>query len=337
MQLPGRSFTNGSKYRYGFNGQEKEKDVSEGNYDFGARIYDGRLGRWLSVDPFTAKYPFHSPYIYAGNTPVSIVDIAGDSLYVLFHVGGYKGKNENELFRAAALTRKVDIERSSGFDKNRDHVVVIEIKDVSEIKSKMEQTVASNSKTYGSTVEVNVWSHAGLDGPVGSKTTSGNNLDGKQMTLKGWGEINFNWSNNGENCRMGFLGCNTGTQKFSAEEIYHSSSAPPEMIYSNIEGSSFVEKVSGLTNFKNVSVMGQTSSSFPSMYTNYRQNSENNSGGFINGETDTNVYFQRTYLIGGVRKLEDWNLNEQHVANPVRTAKNGSSTVGGFQKGDKKP
>jgi RHS repeat-associated protein len=47
-------------YRFGFNGQEKDDEVKvEGNsLDFGARIYDSRLGRWLSLDPLQAKYSF---------------------------------------------------------------------------------------------------------------------------------------------------------------------------------------------------------------------------------------------------------------------------------------
>src|SRR5690606_36422730 len=46
-------------YRYGFNGMEKDNEVKgKGNsYDFGARMYDSRLGRWLSIDPLTGKYP----------------------------------------------------------------------------------------------------------------------------------------------------------------------------------------------------------------------------------------------------------------------------------------
>ena len=47
------------KYRYGFNGMEKDDNLKgTGNsYDFGARIYDSRLGRWLAVDPSHDMYP----------------------------------------------------------------------------------------------------------------------------------------------------------------------------------------------------------------------------------------------------------------------------------------
>jgi RHS repeat-associated protein len=68
-----------SSYRYGFNGKENDKDIKgDGNsYDFGARIYDPRLGRWLSVDPLQEKYPFSSPYAYSLNSPIKCTDPDG--------------------------------------------------------------------------------------------------------------------------------------------------------------------------------------------------------------------------------------------------------------------
>jgi len=46
-----RSYASAEQYRYGFNGMEHEDDLTGGDYDFGARIYDSRLARWLAVDP----------------------------------------------------------------------------------------------------------------------------------------------------------------------------------------------------------------------------------------------------------------------------------------------
>ena len=62
MAMSGRGFNN-DKYRFGFNGKEKDKETyGEGNeYDFGARIYNPRIGRWLSVDPLAKKYTDLSP------------------------------------------------------------------------------------------------------------------------------------------------------------------------------------------------------------------------------------------------------------------------------------
>jgi RHS repeat-associated protein len=70
---------NGKRYRYGFNGKEKDNETyGEGNaYDFGARIYDSRLGRWLSLDPLMAKYPFLSPYNFCINNPILFKDYDG--------------------------------------------------------------------------------------------------------------------------------------------------------------------------------------------------------------------------------------------------------------------
>ena len=64
-------------YRYGFNGKERDGDIEEENYDFGARIYDGRLGRWLSTDPLQRKYPGMSPYNFTANNPMLYVDRDG--------------------------------------------------------------------------------------------------------------------------------------------------------------------------------------------------------------------------------------------------------------------
>lgn len=79
MLQPGRQFSLGSGYRYGFNGKENDNEVKgEGSQqDYGMRIYDPRLGRFLSVDPITAKYPELTPYQFASNTPIQAIDLDG--------------------------------------------------------------------------------------------------------------------------------------------------------------------------------------------------------------------------------------------------------------------
>ncbi len=76
--MPNRNFS-ASSYRYGFNGKENDNEIKgDGNsLDFEARIYDSRLGRFLSVDPDISKYPFMSPYCFAANSPLRYVDIDG--------------------------------------------------------------------------------------------------------------------------------------------------------------------------------------------------------------------------------------------------------------------
>ncbi|SCC64641.1 RHS repeat-associated core domain-containing protein, partial [Chitinophaga costaii] len=86
MQEPGRTFSSAG-YRYGFNGKENDNEIyGEGNaYDFGERIQDPRIGRWLSVDPLQAKYPNESPYNFCLNSPIAFKDGDGrDAILITF-------------------------------------------------------------------------------------------------------------------------------------------------------------------------------------------------------------------------------------------------------------
>ncbi|WP_121356786.1 RHS repeat domain-containing protein [Flavisolibacter nicotianae] len=67
-------------YRYGFNGKENDDEVKgvEGSQqDYGMRIYDPRLGRFLSVDPLEDEYPWNSPYSFAEGDPGNYIDLDG--------------------------------------------------------------------------------------------------------------------------------------------------------------------------------------------------------------------------------------------------------------------
>jgi RHS repeat-associated protein len=77
MQMPGRKLSGG--YRYGFNGKENDNEVKgEGNQqDYGMRIYDGRIGKFLSVDPLTKGFPQLTPYQFASNSPIANIDLDG--------------------------------------------------------------------------------------------------------------------------------------------------------------------------------------------------------------------------------------------------------------------
>jgi len=72
-----------SEYRFGFNGQEKDDEITGitgSHLDFDARIYDSRIGRFISADPlivYGKKYPELSPYQFASNTPIMNIDLYG--------------------------------------------------------------------------------------------------------------------------------------------------------------------------------------------------------------------------------------------------------------------
>jgi RHS repeat-associated protein len=84
MQAPFSEYNAGTgRYRYGFNGKENDSEVkgSGNQQDYGMRIYDTRLGRFLSVDPIMKDYPELTPYQFASNTPIFGIDLDGKELF----------------------------------------------------------------------------------------------------------------------------------------------------------------------------------------------------------------------------------------------------------------
>lgn len=73
--MQGRVFSSGS-YRFGFNNQEKDSELGDA-YAFEYRIHDARLGRFLSVDPLSPKFPWNSNYAFAENQVVNCIDAEG--------------------------------------------------------------------------------------------------------------------------------------------------------------------------------------------------------------------------------------------------------------------
>jgi hypothetical protein len=76
MMQPGRKFSAGSSYRYGFNGQEKDKELNENTNTAQYWEYDARIGRRWNLDPVVKFY--ESPYACFNNNPVLFSDINGD-------------------------------------------------------------------------------------------------------------------------------------------------------------------------------------------------------------------------------------------------------------------
>lgn len=72
--IEGRSFDS-YKSKYKFTGKERDK---ESNLDyFGARYYDSRIGRWISIDTLFEKHYDFSPYNYVLNNTLRLVDPDG--------------------------------------------------------------------------------------------------------------------------------------------------------------------------------------------------------------------------------------------------------------------
>ena len=78
MAIDSRSYTS-SLYRYGFNGKENDKE--SGEQDYGMRMYDPRIAKFLSIDPLANKFPHLTPYQFASNSPIQSIDLDGAEKY----------------------------------------------------------------------------------------------------------------------------------------------------------------------------------------------------------------------------------------------------------------
>lgn len=75
--MPGRQLVS-TNYRYGFNGKENDKEWGDQLIqDYGFRLYNPAIGKFLSVDPLTKGYPELTPYQFASNTPIWATDVDG--------------------------------------------------------------------------------------------------------------------------------------------------------------------------------------------------------------------------------------------------------------------
>ena len=63
--------------RYLFGRMEMQDFSTNPTYDFGARMLDGKSGRWMTMDPKAEKYHSMTPYGYCANNPISNIDWFG--------------------------------------------------------------------------------------------------------------------------------------------------------------------------------------------------------------------------------------------------------------------
>lgn len=71
--------------RWRYSGKEEQRALSPALslLDYGARMYDPTLARWLTPDPLAEKYMQWSPYGYCIGNPINMIDEDGNSPHVV--------------------------------------------------------------------------------------------------------------------------------------------------------------------------------------------------------------------------------------------------------------
>lgn len=110
--------TNYAPVRTLYNSKElQHKEFSDGTgiqwYDYGSRMYDMQLGKWESIDSKSDKMPGYSPYVYAFNNPVKLIDHNGEfpmppSTFVDQYgnvIGGTTHDNDRSVYMISGVSK----------------------------------------------------------------------------------------------------------------------------------------------------------------------------------------------------------------------------------------
>jgi RHS repeat-associated protein len=114
-------------YSYGFNGKENDSDGEWGRgilQDFGARIYSGAVGRWLSVDPKATLLTSSSPYVFCLNSPLSLTDPDGKFPILINGLSDRDGRGNRKYWGdqiLSTITAKTGYKESQMKFVNGDH------------------------------------------------------------------------------------------------------------------------------------------------------------------------------------------------------------------------
>ncbi|WKZ78880.1 MAG: RHS repeat-associated core domain-containing protein [Candidatus Kapaibacterium sp.] len=119
MIMGGRNSSADDAHRYGFNGKENDNEIKgEGvQQDYGFRIYDARVARFLSVDPLSSSYPMNSTYMFAENKPIAGIDLEGLEFFYCAD-GTFLGQGADPNNRNVFLSTKSVVSKNTQVDAN---------------------------------------------------------------------------------------------------------------------------------------------------------------------------------------------------------------------------
>jgi RHS repeat-associated protein len=233
MPMPGRNFS-ANEYRYGFNGKEKDDEIKDVgvSYDYGMRMYDSRLGRFLSVDPISSRYPMLSSYQFASNNPIRGIDLDGYEFknalkkFLEDQFEPYLQEASEEVVKA--LVQVVVSEIQTKVEKTKDEIVAaVESKtgkklDLSDVSLQSIDLSGGVNVSFGvGTANFNIGFSGAIndegDFLLGSFVSGGVELD-QGLVEQGLGGFKK------ENFELGFAGKINVTLNFSENEATHESS-----------------------------------------------------------------------------------------------------------------
>jgi len=75
---------NSTQQNYLYNGKELQDELSLNWLDYGARMYDPSIARWMVSDPLAEKYSSLTNYAYVANNPVKLIDPNGKEIWIYY-------------------------------------------------------------------------------------------------------------------------------------------------------------------------------------------------------------------------------------------------------------